>query len=291
MTTTQTYFSFQSYSYSVIALDAAVRNLRDLGLTYTQARVYLTVLSERSCTFCLISKLTGIARSEIYREVKYLEMAGLVEKSLGRPTIVKALPVDISLQNLVENKKKECEEYIKNLENSLNEFVRFNLPQTKRNQKLLPNNNEFGLIATKQTIIAKTKSMIEEAEEEICLRYSPRKICTFLALCEGSFTDILRRKVSVRLLTGKEGFNDGIAHFIKSTMNGDNGSLEVRYTSSMPFGLTIMDKKQVLVETAIEDFISETPMLWTNSQLPVKILYENFDNAWLKSYQRIELYT
>lgn len=272
-------------------MDAAIRNLHDLGLTYTQARVYLAVLRQGPCPFCLISKLTGIARSEIYREATHLEQAGLVEKSLSRPTIIKALSVNTALQNLVEFKRKEYEEQIENLHYSLNEFLRFNLPQIKRNQKLLPDNNEFSIVATKQAIIAKTKSMIEEAEAEICLRYLPRKMCLFLALCEGSFVDISRRKVSVRLMTEKEAFSDGISHFIKSKMKGDHSALEVRYISSMPYGLTIIDKKQVLVETEIKDFLSDTQMLWTNSPLAVKMLYQDFNNAWYQSPQRIKLCT
>jgi sugar-specific transcriptional regulator TrmB len=275
----------------VIVLDAAAKNLRDLGLTYTQAKVYLAVLRESPCTFCLISKLTGIARSEIYRETTHLEQAGLVEKSLSRPTIIKAMPVNIALKNFVEHKKKECEEHIKNLENSLNEFVSFNVPQKKRNQNLLLDREQFSLIATKQAIIAKTKSMIEEAEAEICLRYLPRKICSLLALCEEQFADILRREVSVRIMTKREGFNDGLTHLLKSTININKNTLEVKYTSCMPCGLVIIDKKQLLVETAVEDFLSETPMLWTNNQLALKMLYQNFNNAWLQSPQRIELYT
>ena len=275
----------------MIGLDAAIRNLQDLGLTYTQARVYLAVLRRSPCTFSIISKLTGIARSEIYRETAHLEQAGLVEKSLGRPTIIKAMPVTIALQNLVEYKTKEYEKQIENLDDSLNEFLRSNLPQIKRNQNLLQYEQDFSLFATKQAIIAKTKSMIEEAEAEICLRYLPRKICSFLSLCEGQFIDILRRKVNVRLLTTREEFDDGFTNMLKSTMAIDKNTLEVRYTSSLPYGLTIIDKQQVLVETTIEDFLSEKPMLWTNNHLALKMLNQNFNDSWLQSPQRIKLST
>jgi sugar-specific transcriptional regulator TrmB len=275
----------------VIVLNAAIRNLQDLGLTYTQARVYLAVLRRSPCPPSLISKLTGIARSEIYRETAHLEQAGLVEKGLGRPTIIKAIPVNIALQNLVKYKTKEYEEQIEKLDNSLNEFLRFNLLQIKSNQNPLQDEEAFSLFATKQAIIAKTKSMIEEAEAEICLRYLPRKICSFLSLCEEQFIDILRRKVNVRLLTTREVFNDGLASMIKSMMAINKNPLEVRYTSNIPFGLTIIDKKQVLVETAVEDFLSEKPMLWTNSHLSLKMLYQDFNNSWLQSPQRMILRT
>jgi sugar-specific transcriptional regulator TrmB len=183
----------------------------------------------------------------------------------------------------VKYKTKEYEEQIEKLDNSLNEFLRFNLPQIKSNQKPLQDEEEFSLFASKQAIIAKTKSMIEEAEVEICLRYLPRKICAFLSLCEGQFIDILRQKVNVRLLTTTEEFNEGFTKMIKSTMDINKNPLEVRYTSNIPFGLTIIDKKQVLVETTVEDSLSEKPMLWTNNHLSLKMLYQNFNNSWLQA--------
>jgi sugar-specific transcriptional regulator TrmB len=265
----------------VTVLDAAIKNLRDLGLTYTQAKVYLAVLSESPCTFYRISKVSQVPRSEVYRETKYLEDAGLVEKSVSRPIIVNALPVEIALKNLVELKRGEYETYLSKLEKASREFVSCNKPRVKCNPERYHDNVEFMLISKKQAIIAKTKSMLEEAETEVCLRYLPRKLCSFLSLCDGSLNDVLSRKVSVRLMTRDDGFNDGLGHLIKSTIGLDNGALEVRYSSHMPFGLTIIDKKQVLVETAVEDFFSETPMLWTNSPLPLKILYQDFHNAWL----------
>jgi sugar-specific transcriptional regulator TrmB len=265
----------------VTVLDAAIKNLRDLGLTYTQAKVYLAVLSESPCTFYRISKVSQVPRSEVYRETKYLEDAGLVEKSVSRPIIVNALPVEIALKNLVELKRGEYETYLSKLEKASREFVSCNKPRVKCNPERYHDNVEFMLISKKQAIIAKTKSMLEEAETEVCLRYLPRKLCSFLSLCDGSLNDVLSRKVSVRLMTRDDGFNDGLGHLIKSTIGLDNGALEVRYSSHMPFGLTIIDKKQVLVETAVEDFFSETPMLWTNSKLQLQMLYQDFQNAWV----------
>jgi sugar-specific transcriptional regulator TrmB len=270
-------------------LDDAFKNLRDLGLTYTQARVYLAVLSESPCTFYRISKISKVPRSEVYRETMYLEDAGLVEKSLSRPIIVKAVPVEIALKNLVEWKKKEHEEHVSKLEKALSEFVSCNKPVVNCTRALCSDNVEFVLISKKQAIIAKTKSMLEEAEAEVTLRYLPRKMCSFLGLCDGAFNDVLKREVRVRLMTRDEGFNDGFTRVIQSTIDVDNKALEVRCASCIPFGLTIVDKKQLLVETAVEDFFSETPMLWTNNQILLQVLYQDFHNAWLNCPKRIEL--
>lgn len=273
----------------MIILDDAVKNLRDLGLTYTQARIYLAVLSENPCTFCRISKLTEVPRSEVYRETIYLEQAGLVEKTLSRPTTVKAMPVEIALKNFVEWKKREHEEHISKLESALNEFVRCNRPLVKCNREIVPDKVEFSLISKRQAIIAKTKSMLEEAEAEVFLRYLPRKLCAFLGFCDGSFNAALKREVNVRLMTKEEGLHDGFTRAIQSAIDVNSRTLEVRCSSNIPFGVTIIDKKQLLIETTTEDFFSDKPMLWTDNQILLSILQRDFHKAWLNCPYRIEL--
>jgi sugar-specific transcriptional regulator TrmB len=270
-------------------LNDAVKNLRDLGLTYTQARIYLAVLSENPCTFCRISKLTEVPRSEVYREAIYLEQAGLVEKSLSRPTTVKAMPVEIALKNFVEWKKRENEEHISKLDSALNEFVRCNRPLVKCNREIGPDKVEFSLISKRQAIIAKTKSMLEEAEEEVFLRYSPRKMCALLNFCDGSFNAALKKGVYIGLMTRNGALNDGLTRTIQAMTDVDDGTLDVRCASRISFGLTITDKKQILVETATDDSFSDKPMLWTNNQILLPILYQDFLKVWLNCPHKIDL--
>jgi sugar-specific transcriptional regulator TrmB len=272
----------------MIFLGVATENLQDLGLTYTQARIYLAVLSDNPCTFYHISKLTGIARSEVYRETVYLEQAGLVEKGLERPATVKAMPIEVALKNFVKWKERECEERISKLESSFNEFMRFNVPKLKRNQKLSHDEVQFSLISTKQAILAKTESMIEEAEAEVILRYLPRKMCAFLDFCDDSINSALRKQVNINLLTKNEEFNEGFARTIQSTLGVNYRTFEVGYITNIPFGLTFIDKKQLLIETKTEAVFSEKPMLWTDNEILVSIMYENVYQSWLNCPSRLK---
>ena len=268
----------------------AIKNLRELGLTSTQAKVYLAVLSQGPCTFYCISKISKVPRSEVYRETMYLERAGLIEKSLSSPMIVEAMPVEIALKNLVDEKKRECKTYVSNLEKALKEFLSSNKPVANCNLKIRRNNVEFMLISKKQAIITKTKSMLEEAKAEVSVRYSPRKMCYFLSLCDWLFKGILKRNVGVHLITSDEASHSGFTRLIKSMKDVNKAALEVRYASRIPFGLTIIDKNQLLVETACEDLFSESPMLWTNNQIALQMLYQDFNNSWQSCSQKMELY-
>jgi sugar-specific transcriptional regulator TrmB len=270
-------------------LDKAIKNLRDLGLTYTQARIYLAVLSENPCTFGRISKLTGVPRSEVYRETIYLEQSGLVEKTLSKPRTVRVMPVETALKNFVEWKKKEHDEHISKLECALNEFVRYNRPLAKCNCEMGPAKVEFSLISKRQAIIAKTKSMLEEAEEEVFLRYSPRKMCALLNFCDNSFNAAFKKRIYVALMTRNGPLNDGLTRTIQAMTDVNDETLEVRCASRISFGLTITDKKQVLVETAADDSFSDKPMLWTDNQILLSILHQDFLKTWLNCPYKIDL--
>ena len=83
--------------------------MEKLGLTRVQARIFLRVLKSGSTSFNEISSISGIARSEVYREMTKLENLGLVERSLGRPITITAIDIDQSLANLLKDKKRENE--------------------------------------------------------------------------------------------------------------------------------------------------------------------------------------
>jgi sugar-specific transcriptional regulator TrmB len=267
----------------------ALKNLQDLGLTYTQAKIYLAVLKENPCNFRLISKVSGVARSEVYREIIHLEKAGLVEKTIDRPKIIKAFPMETALRNFVESQKRKVENQISNLESTLIDFVRHNCPRVNRiKNETNSDNAEFILLSQKKSIIAKLTSMLEEAEKEVLMRFMPKKMCTFLNLCSNAINDALE-KVNFYIITKKDAYEEGIVRTLKSIIDNKLVNLEIKCLSSIPFGIIIIDGKQILMETAPEDFFSARPMLWTNCQVMLSIMLRDFKQTWIQSHKKIEL--
>lgn len=85
----------------------AVATLSDLGLTTTQAKVYLTLVKSESSTIETISNLSKVARTDLYRITHELEKKGLVERILANPTQFKPIPLAECLPVLLQRKNQE----------------------------------------------------------------------------------------------------------------------------------------------------------------------------------------
>ncbi len=71
-----------------------VQTLTGFGLTFLQAKVYLTLVRSGSGTVKKIAERTNIARQEAQRVVGELQIIGLVEKLLVNPTEFKPVPIN-----------------------------------------------------------------------------------------------------------------------------------------------------------------------------------------------------
>ncbi len=258
----------------------ALKNLQDMGLTVTQAKIYLVVLRETSCNFGHISKISHVARSEVYREIGYLEKAGLVEKTLDRPKIVKALPVKIALKNFVDCHKKKLESDISSLESVLIDFLKNNCPSERRTIEVNPNDMEFTLISSRNLILSKMMSMLDEAEEEVLIRYLPRKICAILQLCSNSINHALKSNVDFNIITTRDDFTKALVDAIRSNIGDGIGNIKLRESPSIPFGLIMIDQKQLLFDTKPEEIFSGKQMLWTNCPAILSTMYHDFEQDW-----------
>jgi sugar-specific transcriptional regulator TrmB len=271
----------------IILNSLALENLHDLGLTATQAKVYLAILKENGCTFGHLSKISNVARSEVYREVVYLEKAGLVEKTLDRPKIVKALPVKFALKTFVENRKKKLESDISNLEKVLIEFLSSNCPSVKKTFENKRTAMEFILLSSRNLILSKVKSMLDEAKEEVLIRHLPRKLCSFLEYYSDTIINALKSNVKFNIITTTDSFSKNLANALQNSIGHNLRKIELRNSSSIPFGIIIIDQKHLLFETYHEDIFSEKPILYTTCPSILTTMYYNFKKDWF-NIEKIE---
>ena len=84
-----------------------IETLTELGLTHTEAKVYLTLLSLRTATANDIHKDSKVARQEVYRVLSDLEEKGLIEKIIARPSQFKPIPAREVVAILIQNRNKQ----------------------------------------------------------------------------------------------------------------------------------------------------------------------------------------
>ena len=83
--------------------------LIDLGLTLKQARVYTALVESGPLRVSAISKISKVARQDIYGALLKLQQLGLVEKIIERPLKYRAVSVNEGVSLLLETKTEHYE--------------------------------------------------------------------------------------------------------------------------------------------------------------------------------------
>ena len=73
--------------------DEYVSTLTELGLSVSQAKVYLSLAKSRSLKAPEISLISGITRPDVYRILVELEKVGFIERKISKPVRFQAVPV------------------------------------------------------------------------------------------------------------------------------------------------------------------------------------------------------
>ena len=81
-----------------------LQTLIDLGLTLSQARVYLTLVHFSPLNVASISTTPQVARPDVYRTLDKLKQLGTVEEIVGVPTKYQAFPIDKIIPLMLQKK-------------------------------------------------------------------------------------------------------------------------------------------------------------------------------------------
>ena len=93
-----------------------IEMLMSLGLSEYEAKVYITLVLSGPCNVSSISKESGVPQSKIYEMLDRLENKQLIETISQVPKTVKAIPPEIALKNLIEEKENKMSELKKSVE-------------------------------------------------------------------------------------------------------------------------------------------------------------------------------
>jgi len=255
------------------------RALSDLGLSTNQTKVYLCVLRTGGMRFQDIEKVTKIAREDIYKIVPKLEEMGLTERVLGHPTMVRALPVEIALANLIKVEKNSFTDRMFALEESTWEFMkRYKSMDTKKTEVRGEEGN-FVLLTQKNAIVNKGTEMIKDARDRIDAIYSEAQLAQFIPL----FAEPLRKAcsggVETRLIAEKKANMGAGKAVIEKDLRGCK-TLNLRYADHPTSHCIIVDYKQALSATSSKGYFAESSHLWTDNKGIVELLAVNFDGLW-----------
>jgi sugar-specific transcriptional regulator TrmB len=255
--------------------DIDLKAMSTIGLTETQARVYLTLVNLETAKATNLWKKAGVARQDIYRILAELEKKGLVERIIKEPTEFKAITIREGISLLLNTKLIEYNEIEKMAKGIL---ARFNA-----------NKNRKGLNAEYEFFLRKSPIVNLERDLEALERVQTLKIIDSWSSFRHAVAEIqeyprvAKRGIEVRVLTdfpieGEKIFNESVVKMIK------NGFLKIRHLQTPPVCvIVILDKNEVKIITEEVNYSPNAPYLMSNNPCFVKLCQDYFERLWCEA--------
>ena len=257
-----------------------IETLTDFGLTQYEAQIYLSALRLQLSTAGEIAKASGIRREEVYRTIPKLEKTGLLERVLGRPIKVRALPIEDALEVLVERQETEASKKLSELIIAKDELIEKLGNEGKKDIQKETTSN-FVLITEKDTLSKRVSALIEQANTAIDFMDSFENTFRFVLTYGEALKIAKSNNVNVRIITNFPNDVELIPKTLKTRV--PKNSFVVRYTDRLPSRYAIFDGNNAMITTSAGDTFSESKCLWTNDTSLVGIIKRDFEDQFRDS--------
>jgi len=251
-----------------------------LGLTLKQAKVYSTVTNSGISSVSTNSRISKVARPDVYRVLLKLNKLGLVEKVIRKPVSYRAIPMEIGLRNLLRLKTDEYRKVKAETQILLDTAKK----KEQKSNHVIQNQIEpqFILIPEGKNIIDRIKTAIETAQLSINVVLSWKRFSRGIT---NDFAESIEKawskKVKIRFLIGGEISNTETAKQLIQFCK-EKPFCQMRFISGYPetiFG--IYDKKEIFVVAKLKTDLHESPGLWSCNDSLIGMARQYFEMLWL----------
>ncbi len=256
--------------------DQDVEALIALGLTSSQAKVYLTLAKLEEARIQTISKTTQIARQDIYRIIAELEQRCLVEKVIATPTRFKAVPVHEAVPHLTQRMSQKALE-------AQEKAVKLTERHGHRIGKLKAQEREveFVLISRREALSRRLKKAIGESQRSIELVCPTKKCLHALFDLSTSLRKALERDVKIRWIIDKSLESNSRPAILE--VLSKSALFKMRCIPHNPTQtFSIYDKKILIVASNPKLHYLHSSALCTNATPIVELAQNHFSLLWNK---------
>jgi len=253
-----------------------VEAFETLGLTRTEAKVYMALVGLGKTDARTIWKNSGVVRQNIYRILAELEGKGLVEKILNAPTAYRALPIQDAFAILLKTKAHEY----KRIEKKIKELL--NIQKVKHEKKTIAREYEFTLVATKRQSLYRLGKTMENTTKSIEILDSWKSFKRAATTYADFHIKAAKRNIKCRVVTDKPKKGEHIPEIIRKLKK--TGCFEIRHIRTRPAtAILVSDKKEVGICTEAAKYAPEAPSLVSNDPTLLAIIQDYFEMLWNKT--------
>jgi sugar-specific transcriptional regulator TrmB len=181
-------------------LEDYIKTLSRFGFTVNQAKVYVAIVELGFASVGPISRNSGVRREEVYRILPKLEQMGLIERVLGTPNKIKAIPLEDAFSILVKQRQDEINKQVSELAARAKDFLsHFKLSYAM----IVPEKDgaQFSLIIGKAAISSRISTIIGKTKREIDVIASVENISRSMFIYAGPIHEAIKRGVKFRMIT------------------------------------------------------------------------------------------
>ena len=256
--------------------EEGAQTLTKLGLTGSQARVYLVLAKLGKANARTLWKASKVSRQDIYRILTELREIGLIEKTIGVPIAFNAVPLEDGVSILILRKTKE----VLNLQKSANKLI----------QKFKENNikttldeevSQYLLIPEREALVLRLKKAIGTTQNSVDVISSQKAFVKVLFALAEEFREALRRGVKIRWIINKPKDTDSWGNFSLLQVLMKNPSFKLRTIPKRPqVRLGIYDQKEVFMANFPNRGGLESPALRATNTSFSEIVESFFETMW-----------
>ena len=252
----------------------------DLGLSKSQATVYLVLSKLGQAKAHEIWKLSQVARQDIYRILEELINLGIVERVMKNPCEFRAFPLAESVEILLQRMEEDGKETILKLRQEVAQFVKENANVNMANGHAPE--SEFSICEGEANLLKMRKAM-EHAQSTVELIIPESIVLRDDAYFEEALREALSRGVKARFLLEKTDENSGDVE--RRLPKSRHMAVRTISRNGLPAFAIYDEREATFVALSTSQMSSKLsaikpPALWTNNPLFVSTVHEYFENVW-----------
>jgi sugar-specific transcriptional regulator TrmB len=250
--------------------------LLGLGLTVNQARVYLAILRLEKTPIIQIAKFSKVRREDVYRILPTLEKMGLIERLLGKPTLVQATPISDALSFLVAEEKSKSDERLNGMRRIVERLSLKDWTPVSAGEESI-----YILIGEKKAILAKTSKLIKNSRKEISVIANKARIMPTISQFSDEFKLAIKKGAVIRILFEGEPPDGLLKEKVQKLIDGT--AVHAKFNREVLNHFIMSDDSEALITTDKESGLGESPSLWTNNSNLIGVLRNSFESDWEKA--------
>ncbi len=252
--------------------------LMGLGLSPNQARVYQTILQLGNATVLNIAKSSSVRREDVYKVLPALDKMGLIEKLLGKPTIIRATPVAGALASLIIDEKVKSDERITSMKMKFQELSNAKWVQPA---PMSEDESLYVLMPKGRSIIAKLADLVSNSKSSIFGIDALKEIFHGASLLSSETKKAIHNGAAVNVII--EDYNSDVNQKKQVRQAINIKSANFRFHKSTLSRFVVFDNKDAMISTSRKKDSEDTSALWTNDANLIGVLRGYFDAAWSES--------